>query len=241
MRNIALIARRELSAYLRTPSGYVIAAVTLLVEALIFNGYAVGSEPEYSTVVLTRFLEVSGGITIVAGALLSMRLLAEDRSTGTQTLLFTSPVREREIVAGKYLASLLFLTVVVLLSLYLPALIFVHGRVSIGHIAAGYIGMILLGASTLALGTFASALVKHPFLAVILTGAFAGVLELMWWVARITDPPLQSVLGYFAPYYQHFQPFRHGLLQLSDFVFFGSLIYVSLFAATRVLESQRWR
>lgn len=241
MRSVALIVQRELAAYVRTPSAWIIAAMTLLVEAVLFNAYAIGAEPRPSTEVLLRYLEVAGGTTIIMAALFSMRLLAEDRSSGTHVLMFTSPVRESEVVIGKYLAALSFIVVVVLLSLYLPALIFVQGKVSFGHIAAGYLGLILLGASTLAVGMFASSLTNHPFPAVLLTGGFAALLEACWWASRIADAPLAEVLAWVAPYYQHFQPLRRGMLQLSDLVFFATVIYVALLAATRMLESQRWR
>ena len=77
-----------------------------------------------------------------------------------------------------------------------------------------------------------------------LTGGFAALLEVTFWVARITDPTVpawSTVLGSFAPYYTHFRSFRNGILQLSDLAFFGGVIYVSLHAATRVLQGQRWR
>lgn len=244
MRNVWLIIQRELVSYLTTPSGYVIAGVMLIFQGVAFNAYAVGSEPSLSTEVLLRYLEVSGGLTIFTGVLFSMRLLAEERANGTMTLLFTSPVREGEIIVGKYLASLAFMTMVILASLYLPALIFVNGKVSYGHIAAGYIGMILLGASTLAIGTFASSLVRHPFLAVLLTGAFVVFFELTFWVARIADPSVPAsttLLGAFAPYYSHFRNFRNGIVQLSDLAFFAAIVYVSLLSATRILKGQRWR
>ncbi len=241
MKSIGLIVRRELAAYLRTPAGYIIAGVMLLWQGITFNAYAVGSEPSLSTDVLLRFFEVAGGTTIVSGVLFSMRLLAEERSNGTQTLLFTSPIREGEIVVGKYLASFVFLSVVILLSLYLPALIFVNGKVSYGHIASGYLGLLFLGGSTLAVGMFASSLAKHPFLAVLLAGMFAALLEICWWVARISEGSWASIFEYFSPFYNHFQPFRRGLLQLSDVVFFVTLVYLMLLASTRVLKSQRWQ
>lgn len=242
MKNVALIVKRELASYARTPSGWIIAAITLLFEAVIFNAYAIGTGEALSTDVLLRFLEVAGGTTVFMTVLFSMRLLAEDRYIGTHVLLFTSPVREGEIVLGKYLASLLVVTIVVLLSLYLPALIFVNGKVSYGHIASGYLGMILLAASTLAIGMFASTLSPHPFLAVFLTGGIAILLEACWWVARIADVPFMSdILGWLAPYYKHYQPFRRGIVQLSDVVFFGTVIYFGLLASTRMLKSQRWR
>ncbi len=241
MKNVLLIVRRELASYLRTPSGYITAAVILLWEALCFNAYAVSDKPRFSADVLSRFLEVAGGTTIVASVIFSMRLLAEERANGTQVLLFTSPIREGEIVLGKYLASLAFLSIVILLSVYLPALIFVNGKVSYGHIASGYAGLLFLGASTLALGMLASSLVQHPFMAALLAGAFAALLEICWWVARIAEPPLSEVLASFAPFYKHFQSFRSGIVQLSDVVFFLSLIYLVLLASTRMLRSQRWQ
>lgn len=241
MSNVLLIVRRELGAYLRTPSGWIIAASVLLIDGLLFNTRAVGSTPRLSSEVLQQFFIDAGGTTMLAAVLFSMRLLADERAQGTEVLLFTSPIREREIVIGKYLASLLFLTLLTALTLYLPALIFVHGKVSFGHIGAGYLGMFLLGAATLAVGMFASSLVRNPFLAVIVAAVFVTTLELGWWVAQITDPPLRTIVGYMAPYMKHFHPFRRGLVQLSDVVFHLSVVYFGLLAATRVLESQRWR
>jgi ABC-2 type transport system permease protein len=238
---VSLIVRRELGSYLRTPSGYLIAAAVLLLDGLLFNALAVGDEPRLSSEVLRLFFYFAGVVTMIGGVLFSMRLLAEERWTGTDVLLFTSPIREGEIVLGKYLSALVFLTLLTLLSLYLPALIFVHGKVSFGHIAAGYLGMILLGATTLALGTFASSLTKNPFFAVILSGALVVVLELSWPVGQIADPPLTEVLSHLALHTKHFSPFQRGLLQLSDVVFYASVIYLSLLGATKVLESRRWR
>jgi ABC-2 type transport system permease protein len=242
---VALIVRRELASYLKTPSGYVIAGFLLFFQAIVFNAYAVGSVPEPSTNVLLRFLEVSGGLVVFTSVIFSMRLLAEDRASGAMTLLFTSPVREGEIVIGKYLAALAFITLVILASLYLPALIFVKGKVSYGHIFCGYLGLVLLGASTLAIGTFASTLVKQQFLAVLITGVFAITLEATFWIARIMDPEVpawSTLLGSFAPFYSHYFPtMRNGILQLSDLAFFAAIIYVSLVAAIRVLKGQRWR
>lgn len=241
MRNVVLILSRELASYVRTPSGYLIAAAVLLLDGLLFNAMAMGDQPRLSADVLSGFFYFAGIVTMIAGVLFSMRLLAEERWTGTDVLLFTSPIREGEIVLGKYLSALIYLTVVTCLTLYLPALIFVHGKVSWGHIGAGYLGMILLGATTLAIGTFASSLTRNPFFAVILSAALVVVIELSWPIGQIADPPLNDVLSYAALHTKHFSPFQRGLLQTSDLVFYASVIYLSLLAATKVLESQRWR
>jgi ABC-2 type transport system permease protein len=241
MRNIGLILRRELGSYLRTPSGYIIAALALLVDGVFFNALAVGSQPRLSTEVLQEFLLWAGRIHLVAAVMVSFRLLAEERATGTQVLLFTSPIREGEIVVGKFLASLIFLSILALLSIYLPALIFVNGKVSWGHIAAGYIGLVLLMASILSVGVFASALVKHQLLAVVVAGAFVAMLELCWVISQISDPPLNTLIAYFAPFSKHYTPFIRGLVQMSDIVYHASVVFFCLLAATRVLKSQRWQ
>ncbi len=241
MRNVFLIVRRELAAYVRTPSGYMIAAAVLLLDGLAFNVFAVSDRPQLSTEVLQNFLYLSAITTEIAGILFTMRMLAEERANGTQVLLFTSPVHEGEIVVGKFLAGFTFLTILTLLTLYCPALIFVNGKVSLGHIAAGYIGLILLGAATLSLGMFASSLVKQPFLAVILVAVFILAIELCYPAAKKTDPPFTELVGFVPLIGKHYHAFRRGLIQLSDVVYFCSIIYLSLFAATQVLKSQRWQ
>lgn len=241
MRNVALIMRRELAAWVRGPAGYLVGAVFLFIDGLIFSAWAVGDQPQLSAEVLLRFFHASGLTTMGMGVMLSMRMLAEDRSLGTQTLLFTSPVREGEIVLGKYLAGVIVITVLTLLSFYLPALILVHGKISWGHIAAGYLGLVMLGATTLAIGTFASSFVPHPFFAVLLAAVLVGVLEFSFEIAMVSDPPLQELIAYLPPWRRHALPFARGLFQLSDVVYFVSVIYFSLLGATRVLQSQRWR
>ncbi len=240
MRNVGLILTRELGSYVRTPSAYFIAAAVLLLDGLFFNAFAVG-ERRLSAEVLQIFFYFAGIVSMTGGVLFSMRLLAEDRWTGTDVLLFTSPIREGEVVLGKYLAALIFLTLLTLASLYVPALIFVHGKVSFGHIAAGYLGMILLGATTLAIGMFASSLTENPFFAVILSAVFVVLFEICWSVGQIADPPLSELLAYVALHTKHFHSFQRGLVKLSDIVFYAGVIYLSLLAATKILQSRRFR
>ena len=136
MSNIGIITRRELASYFRTPSGYLIAAATLLVQGLLFNTRALGGQ-KLSSQVLMDFFRDSSGTTTVAAVLLAMRLFAEERQSGTLVLLYTSPVREVEIVLGKFLSALAFLTIITLTSLYIPAMILVNGKISVGHMFAG--------------------------------------------------------------------------------------------------------
>ncbi|HTU57504.1 MAG TPA: ABC transporter permease, partial [Polyangiales bacterium] len=200
MSNIGIIARRELGGYFRTPSGYLIAAATLVVQGLLFNTRALGTGARLSSQVLVDFLRDSSGTTTVAAVLLTMRLFAEERQSGTLTLLFTSPVRESEIVIGKFLSALVVLSALVLASVYLPALIFVNGKVSVGHIAAGYLGLLLLGAATAALGVLGSALARTQLMAGVLATVLIFVLFLCWALSRVVDPPFGTIISHFSLY-----------------------------------------
>jgi ABC-2 type transport system permease protein len=241
MRNIGLIARRELQAYLTTPLGYIIAAACLLIEGLLFNWLALGGEPKPSTQVLEGFFYLAAGFTMIASVFLSMRLLAEDQANGSLVLLMTSPAKEREIVVGKWLASLIFLTGIQAVSLYMPALIFVNGRVSVGHIAAGYLGLTLLGGASLAIGLLGSSLTRHQVLAVILSAAMVAFMVAAWLGSSMSEPPMNQLFQYLALYNKHFVPFQQGVLGLSHVVYYVSVTFFFLLAATKVLEARRWR
>jgi ABC-2 type transport system permease protein len=240
MSNVGIIARRELAGYFRTPSGYLIAAATLLVQGLLFNTRALGGT-KLSSDVLIDFLRDSSGTTTVAAVLLTMRLFAEERQSGTLVLLFTSPVREGQIVVGKFLSAFVVLSLLIVASVYLPALIFVNGKVSLGHIAAGYLGLLLVGAATLSLGVLGSALARTQLMAGVLAAVFIFIFFLTWALAHVVEPPLRDVIAAFSLYEKHFFPFMRGLVQLSDVVYYCSLTYLALLASTRVIQSQRWQ
>jgi ABC-2 type transport system permease protein len=239
--NIAIIARRELGSYLRTPSGYLIAASTLLVQGLLFNTRAMGTGAKLSSRVLQDFFLDSSGSTTVAAVLLTMRLFAEERQSGTLVLLYTSPVREVEVVIGKFLSAMVMLSAVTLLSAYLPMLIMVNGKVSLGHVAGGYLGLLCVGAATLSLGVLGSSLAKNQLMAGVLSAVFIFVLFLCWALSRVVDPPLGNFIAYFSLYEKHFFPFMRGIVQLSDIVYYASVVYLALLASTRVIQSQRWQ
>jgi ABC-2 type transport system permease protein len=236
-----LIARRELAGYLRSLSGYVIIAAILALNGLFFNAFALGRAAERSATVLSNFFYYSSGFTIVASVFISMRLLAEERQAGTLSLLYSSPVRDRDIVLGKYLAALAFLAIYLVCTIYMPLLVMVNGKVSFGHIFAGYLGLLLLGSASLAVGTFGSALARNQIMAAILTSVMLVALILCWLLARITEQPLSSIFSALSLWNQHFPPFQGGLVHLRDVAYYLLLTYVALFGATRVLEARRWR
>jgi ABC-2 type transport system permease protein len=241
MRATLLIARRELAAYLRSMTGYVIAAAVLIVEGLLFNAFALGGPDKLSAEVLRLFFYYSSGTTMIASVFISMRLLAEERQTGTLVLLTSSPVQDWEIILGKFLSAFAFLAIMTLASVYMPALIFVNGKISFGHMAAGYLGLLLLGSATLALGTFGSAIARTQVLAAIFSGCIVVALLVCWLLAQVTERPLKDVFLSLALWGRHFPPFSEGSVHLRDVVYFLMVTYVALFGATRVMESRRWK
>lgn len=237
-----LIARRELGAYLRSWSGYIIAAAVLVANGLLFNGFVLGAAGEHrSAEVLSNFFYISSGVTMTAAIFLSMRLVAEERQTGTLVLLTSSPVRDREIIAGKFISALAFLALILLTTLFMPALIMVNGKLSFGHVAAGYLGLLLLGSAALAIGTLGSALARTQLLAAILSAGMLVSLIVVWWVGTVTERPLNDVFVALALWGRHFPPFQAGIINLRDVVYYLAITYFALYAATRALGARRWR
>jgi len=240
VKNVWLISRRELAAYLRTMSGYIIIAVMLFIDGLLFNAFAVPGTAKKSSEILGDFFTLTSGITMVGSVFLSMRLIAEERQTGTIALLYSSPVHDLEIVLGKFFASFLFLCVFFASTLYMPALILAYGKVSFGHIFAGYFGLMLVGATGLAIGTFGSALSRSQVVAAVLSGVMVLALTTAWLLGKVTDRPFTEIINGLA-WWGHFEAFRIGVIHLKHVSYFGLVTFIALFAATRVLEARRWR
>jgi ABC-2 type transport system permease protein len=236
-----LIARRELASYTRTMTGYIIAALLLLVDGVIFNAFVLGGGEKRSGEVVRQFFYVSSGLTMIASVFLSMRLVAEEKQTGTLVLLTSSPIKDREIILGKFLSSFAFLATILLLTLFMPMMVMVNGKISFGHLVAGYIGLLLLGSATLAIGTLGSTLARSQVLAAIISGVMVVTMIILWLVAAITDRPLNEIFQSLALYQRHQPPFQAGVIHVRDVVYYLALTYFALFAATRVLEARRWR
>ena len=241
MTAVLLIARRELGGYFRSMTGFVIAGLVLLIDGLLFNAFVLSGGEMYSADVLWNFFYISFGTTVIASVFISMRLVAEERQTGTLVLLTSSPVHDWEIIVGKYLSALAFLAIITIATIYIPALILVNGKVSVGHLAAGYLGLLLVGSATLAIGVFGSALARTQVLAAIISGVIVVSILIAHLVARVTDRPLKDMFMAVALYARHFPPFQAGAIHLRDVVYYVMVSYVALFAAVRVMEARRWK
>jgi ABC-2 type transport system permease protein len=241
MSTALLIARRELAGYFRSMTGYVIVGLVLLIDGLLFNAFVLTAGEMYSADVLSNFFYISFGTTVIASVFISMRLLAEERQTGTLVLLTSSPVHDWEIVVGKYLSALAFLAVMTIATVYIPALILVNGKISLGHMAAGYLGLLLVGSAALAIGVFGSALARTQVLAAIFSGVIVVSILIAHLVSRVADRPLKDLFMALALYARHFPPFQSGQIHLRDVVYYVMVTYVALFAAIRVMEARRWK
>jgi ABC-2 type transport system permease protein len=241
MRGTKAIYFRELGAYMRSPLGWVIAAVMLLIDGILFQTQALSGE-QLSAIVLERFFWSTSGVVMIAAIAFSIRLIAEERQNHSIVLLTTSPVRDSAIVAGKFFAALTFLGVVLLLSVYMPLLIKVNGKVTGSQIVVGYLGLLLLGSASLAIGMFASALTRQQLVAAVLGAAMLTMMVMLFPLAKRVDPPLRDALQELDIWWVHYQNgFMRGILNLKDVIYYVAVTYFFLLLSVKTLEAKRWQ
>jgi ABC-2 type transport system permease protein len=236
MRNAWVIAKRELYAYLFSPIAYLVAAAFLFLCGLFF----VGGVTRWQDATLQSMFGSLSIVLIFVAPILTMRLLSREQDLGTIELLLTAPVRDWEVIAGKFLASLLFyLGMVLVTGLYVPVLV-LYGNPDLGTIGAGYLGLALLGAAMLALGVLASSLTRNQVVAAVI-GVVASVsLWVFDLLSGVFGAKVQDVISYLVPS-GHYYNFIDGIIDTRDLVYYASATFVFLFLASRVLESRRWQ
>lgn len=252
--NVGVIARRELGAFFVSPIGYVVA--TVLVLPVSFLGYLarIGTG---QAVTMNGIFSLVALLMVFFTPLYTMRLLAEERRSGTLEILLTSPVRDWEVVIGKWLGGLAFylatiaftLVYVVLISVYQPfhsttSIFGIHlqlPNVDYGGIVAGYVGVILVGAAWVALGLLASSLTSNQIIAAVLgVGLLLAFQYLFGTLSTFLLPPYSEFFDYLSAG-SHAQSFGLGRIVLRDVVYFLTLTAAALFITTRVVESRKWR
>jgi ABC-2 type transport system permease protein len=237
VRKILAISGKEARSYFASPIAYVVMAMFLLITGYFFAAY-VGN----TGLAMLDGLFSTGTIIMLmlVASLLTMRLLAEEQKLGTIELLLTAPVRDWEVVIGKYLASLAVFVVMVGLTLYYPLLLFWFGDPDPGPIFSGYVGLFLLGASFLSVGLLASSLTSNQIVSAVL--AF-GLLILVWVMAGaggfVSGAPAE-VISYMSLSF-HLGDFVKGVIDTKDIIYYLSFIALFLFLAVRSLETRRWR
>jgi ABC-2 type transport system permease protein len=255
MKNIWTIAKKEIKTYFTSPIAYAVIAVFLVLVGFFFssalswfNSQAIqmAQNPYYAQqmninqMVYTPLFHNMSIILLLMLPLLTMRLFSEEKKTGTDELLFTSPVSVGQIILGKYLAALAVLAAMLALTALLSIFSFAFGNPELPQILNGYLGLLLMGAAFIAAGVFFSSLTENQIVSAILT---FGALLLFWilnWAAYSASGMWKDVLNYLS-IFQHFDDMTRGVLDTKDVVYYASFAFLGLFLTHSVIQSRRWR
>ncbi len=250
MRNIWIIAKREFDHYFISPIAYVVAFMILLTIGIIFaiNIYffiqnalqSFGQVPDISPIT-----GAFGFLLVLSIPAITMRLISDEARMGTLELLLTAPIRDFELVAGKWLGSFLFILTIVAVTLVYP-LILNFALVSPGIdqqlVISSYLGVILVAASFLALGVGISAVFTNQVAAFFVT---LSVFVFLWWLigfpAQVLQGTASEVFRYLDMKTHFYDALNVGSIKLADLVYFFSLIALGLFVGTTAVETRRWR
>ncbi len=252
MRNVWTLARRELNSYFVSPIAYILLAMFAVIfgyffftAVAIFVQFSGRSQPGMGAMNIDQFViqPTFGNFSIILlflSPMITMRLFAEEKRSGTMELLLTSPVRDYEIIFGKWLAAMLLYGAMLGLSLLNLSILFVYSEPDWRALLVAYLGLLLMGGTFLALGAFISSLTRNQIVA----GAVAFGLFLMLYVLDWVNAYSTSTVGKICKYLAiapHFQQFSKGVIELKDAIYYVSAIGFGLFLTKRSLESLRWR
>jgi ABC-2 type transport system permease protein len=249
MRNIWIIAKREFDHYFISPIAYVVAFMILLTIGIIFaiNIYffiqnalqSFGQVPDISPIT-----GAFGFLLVLSIPAITMRLISDEARMGTLELLLTAPIRDFELVAGKWLGGFLFILTVLAVTLVYPLIL--NGLVSPGIdqqlVISSYLGVILVSASFLALGVGISAVFTNQVAAFFVT---LSVFVFLWWLigfpAQVLQGSASEIFRYLDMKTHFYDALNVGSIKLADIVYFFSLIALGLFVGTTAVETRRWR
>jgi ABC-2 type transport system permease protein len=238
--NTLTIARRELSTFFNSPIAYIVIGVFLAVSGYLFfyfSGLFI-----MGTATMRPFFGLAPILFMFLVPAITMRLIAEERKSGTFETLMTLPVREWEVVAGKFIAALTTVAVALLFTLpWAFSLVAVTEKEAVfdwGPVIGGYVGVLLLASAFIAWGLFASALQKNQIVGFIVGLALCF---LMWFpdkVAMFLPSGGAAVVQYLSVAY-HFENIARGVIDTRDLFYYVTVTAIGLMATTRVLASVR--
>jgi ABC-2 type transport system permease protein len=257
MKNMWFIAKRELQSYFVSPIAYIVGAIFLLFSGLFFYlgvlqfeyysnysqqmmSYGYGQMPNVNQVVFTFYFFWLQLILILIIPLLTMRLFAEEKRTGTEELLLTSPLSVGQIVGGKFLASLLLFLVLLVLSGLSVLFSFLYGNPELLPILSGYLGLLLVGAAFISIGLLFSALTENQIISAVLTFGTLLILQFVYYVFLFTSGFLKNLFGSLS-FTSRFVNLVQGNLDTADLVYFLSFTFIALFLTHSAIQSRRWR
>ncbi len=237
MRIAQAVAWKEIQIYFGSPTAYIVGMMFLALSGFFFARDLNDPFPQAN---LSSFFDGATIILLLLAPALTMRLMAEEQKLGTIELLLTSPVRDWEVVVGKYLAAFVFLLATVAMTLYYTILLFVFASPDPGPIYSGYLGLILYGGAALAVGLLCSTLTSNQIVAAVVA---MGILLVMFFadLASSNIGGTASTIIEELSIKSHFDDFVRGIVDTKHIVYFLSVIAFFLFLSIRALESRRWR
>ena len=249
------IFKKEMRLYFTSPVAWVIITMFLFIAGYffysIFAFYTLASMQSAMNPQMARELNVTDSvlrplfsnvsvILLLLMPLITMRLFSEERRSGTIELLLTYPVRDGAVLIGKYLAALTLYAIMLALTLLYPGIVLYFARVEWGPLLTGYLGLLLMGATFLAVGIFASSVTENQIVAAITTFGTLLILWVVGWSAEYVGGPWGRVLSHLS-ILEHFDTFARGVLDTKDVIFYLDVTLVALFLTLRSLETRRWK
>ncbi|MFA5864432.1 MAG: ABC transporter permease [Phycisphaerae bacterium] len=235
---IWVLAKRELAAFFYSPIAYVVAAVFLAVSGIFFAGdvFVPGREAQ-----MRDLFDRQAFMLVFILPMLTMRILAEEFRAGTIESLMTAPVRDYEVIVGKFLGTWFFFAAMLVPTLIYAGMVKGYGQADLGPIVTGYFGLLLLGGLYISVGTLTSSLTKNQVVSAVLAFLVLSIFTfLLWGITNRVTGTWQTVLRTLNVY-ERFGDFSRGLLDPRHVVFFITVTVGTLFVAVKVLESRRWR
>jgi len=247
MRNIWTIALREFKAYFVSPVAYIVAAVIFLVIGILFSLVMISTMQQFGQGGAPGAQLVTNPLMFVlvfTCPAITMRLLSEEQRLGTLELLLTAPVRDWEVVVGKWLGSLMFVLAVVAVTWIYPIILnqMVDPGIDQGLLVTGYLGVVLVTAAFLGIGIAVSSLFSNQVASFLTT---FGILVMLWWLlgigARYSGSLGSTIFNYLDFSRQFYDVFSQGVIELSSVIYMLSITALSLFLCTVSVEMRRWR
>lgn len=235
MKNVWFIMQKELKVYFTSAIAYALGAFFLAVTGYFFSLIIFYSGS-------TSFGPVFNNIAVIllfVLPLLSMRLIAEERKSGTIEILLTRPIKDWQIVTGKFLAALVLYLVMLAFTAFYLIVVFKYGKVELAVLFSGYLGIFLVGASILSLGVFISALTSNQIIAAVATFALCLILWLISSSSGLTGGN-ENILSYLS-LSSHLDDFVNGTINLKNIIYYLSFIFFWIYLTTRILELRNWR
>lgn len=230
------IFKKELKSYFVSPVAYIVLTVFLLISGWFFSS----SFFLINQATLREGFNIIPIIFIFFAPAITMRLISEEKKSRTIEILVTMPVRDSEIVLGKFFAALTLLSAAVLLTVPYAIIVSFLGDLDWGPVIGGYVGLILMGAAYVAIGLFASSLTENQVIAFIIALLFVFILFMLNKILIFVPQGMVSILEYLSIEY-HFTNISRGVIDSRDIIYYLSLIIFTLLLAIRGLGSRRWR